>query len=155
MLHDDLEELVSAIPRKWALELLEGSTPADLNEIRTRVAHLGGELFVDDAGAESADGDRIRASQPHVVKIDRNLFWQFNTDEPARVRLEALTHAARDTHARLLVEGVERPEDVDRARELGADLAQGFHLGRPTPPEELAGVLQGLHRSIGLHTPGV
>ena len=155
ILHEKLEEILSTVPRKWALELFEGSTPADLGTIRARVANLGGELFVDDAGAASADGDRIRASSPDVVKIDRTLFCQYNTDAPARERLEALTHAARNACARLLVEGVECTEDVDLARGLGADLAQGYHLGRPTAPEDLTGVLQGLHQSIGLHTPGI
>ena len=33
-----------------------------------------------------------------------------------------------------LAEGVESAAQLDRLRDLGADEAQGWHLGRPMPP---------------------
>jgi diguanylate cyclase len=36
-----------------------------------------------------------------------------------------------------VAEGVENAEQVRRLRELGCDFGQGYHFGRPLPPEDL------------------
>ncbi|MGO3147560.1 MAG: EAL domain-containing protein [Leucobacter sp.] len=155
MLHDDLEALLAGLERRWGLELYEGATPANLKAIRDRISLLGGDLLIDDAGAASANSARIRELRPDVVKIDRELFWQLRTDKPARERIGALVAAAHATGAQLLIEGVEDAAHVDLARELGAELAQGFYLGMPTPAENMHEMLQELHRGLGMNIPGL
>lgn len=155
ILRDDLADALARMSRPWGIELFEAHTPVDLATIRARVTELGGELLVDDAGTSHADENRIRTLRPDVVKIDRGLFWAAGTDPAARARLEPIITATRGADARLLVEGVSEPEHVDLARDLGADLAQGFHLGMPTPAEEMPAALRELHRSIGMDAPGL
>ncbi|WP_460798253.1 EAL domain-containing protein [Microbacterium sp. GXF0217] len=155
MLRDELSAILAASDRPWGLELYEGATPAHLPTIRELVTKLGGQLLVDDAGAASADEARITTLRPDVVKIDRGLFWEVRTDEDARARLRPLIDAARAADARVLVEGVSDPEHVDLARELGADLAQGFHLGMPTGAAQMATALEDLRRSVGVDAPGL
>jgi EAL domain-containing protein (putative c-di-GMP-specific phosphodiesterase class I) len=89
------------------------------------------------------------------VKIDRALFWELRSDQGARERLRPLVAAARDAQASLLVEGVSEPDHVDLAREIGADLAQGFHLGMPVPAVEMANALSALRRSVGVDAAGL
>src|SRR4029450_10436904 len=36
-----------------------------------------------------------------------------------------------------VAEGVENAEQVQRLRELGCDFGQGYHFGRPLPPDDL------------------
>jgi sensor c-di-GMP phosphodiesterase-like protein len=36
-----------------------------------------------------------------------------------------------------VAEGVESADQVQRLRELGCDFGQGFHFGRPLPPDDL------------------
>ena len=36
---------------------------------------------------------------------------------------------------------------------VGADIAQGFHLGVPTPAEDIDGLIEALHGSIGVDAP--
>jgi predicted signal transduction protein with EAL and GGDEF domain len=36
-----------------------------------------------------------------------------------------------------VAEGVESADQVKRLRELGCDFGQGFHFGRPLPPDDL------------------
>ena len=38
-------------------------------------------------------------------------------------------------------EGVEGPDQLDRLREMGCDMAQGFYFARPLPPEEASRLL--------------
>lgn len=155
ILRSEMTDILAECPREWGLEIYEGATTADLGAIRSRVTALGGQLLVDDAGAGWADESRITALRPDVVKIDRALFWRVIEDDDARERVDGLLSAARDAGARVLVEGVSEAGHVERARQLGSDLAQGFHLGIPTPAEEIPALLSELHRSIRVDAPGL
>lgn len=155
ILRPELADLFADVERPWGLEIYEGETTADLAAVRAMVTGLGGRLLVDDAGAVCADETRITTLRPDVVKIDRALFWQVTEDPEARTRLESLLAAARETGARVLVEGVSDAEQVERARALGSDYGQGFHLGMPTPAPQTRELLEELHRSIGMDAPGL
>jgi EAL domain-containing protein (putative c-di-GMP-specific phosphodiesterase class I) len=155
ILRSELDGLLSAWERSWGIELYEGATSADLNEVRARVSGLGGQLLVDDAGAACADETRITRLRPDIVKIDRSLFWQVAEDAAARDRLEVLLVAARGAGAKVLVEGVADPGHVDLARDLGSDYAQGYHLGIPTPVDGIPALIEQLHRSVGVDAPGL
>ncbi len=155
ILRSELGGLLSDWGRPWGIELYEGATTADLAAVRDRVTAMGGQLLVDDAGAACADETRITRLQPDIVKIDRGLFWQIAEEPQARDRMEVLLVAARAAGAQVLVEGVSDAAQVELARDLGSDLAQGFHLGRPTPAERIPQLIEELHDSIGVDAPGL
>lgn len=155
ILRPELADLLATSDRLWGLELFEAATAADLGEVRAAVTRLGGLLLVDDAGAACADASRITTLQPDVVKIDRALFWKIGEDANAREMLGELLVAARDAGSRVLVEGISDAEQVERAHSIGADLAQGFHLGVPTAPDRVPDMLADLHRRIGVDSPGL
>lgn len=155
MLRPELADMLRDLTRPWGLEIYEGATTADLSAVRERVTSLGGSLLVDDAGAVCADEGRIAVLRPDVVKIDRALFWQVADDDDAKTRLAALLAAARSAGASVLVEGVSDAEQVERARELGSDYAQGYHLGYPASASQIGELLADLHRSIGVDAPGL
>ncbi|MEV4776908.1 EAL domain-containing protein [Microbacterium sp. LWH12-1.2] len=155
ILRPEMAEILEPCARPWGLEIYEGATTASLAAVRERVTGLGGQLLVDDAGAASADEARITTLRPEVVKIDRTLFWQVAADDTARGVLEGLLAAARESGAKILVEGVSDDAEVERARALGSDLAQGFHLGVPTPAEGVPEMLAELHRRVGVDAPGL
>jgi EAL domain-containing protein (putative c-di-GMP-specific phosphodiesterase class I) len=41
----------------------------------------------------------------------------------------------------VIAEGVETQDDLDALSELGVPCAQGFHLGRPMPPDAVRDLL--------------
>ncbi|MBL3688056.1 EAL domain-containing protein [Leucobacter zeae] len=155
ILRPELADLTRPITRGWGLEITEGATTADLEQVRARVSAIGGRLLVDDAGAACADETRIARLRPDVVKIDRALFWRIAEDADARRELGGLVGAARDAGARVLVEGVSSAEQVETARAFGADYGQGFHLGMPTFAEGVPAMLAELHRGIGVDAAGL
>ncbi|WP_067196531.1 EAL domain-containing protein [Microbacterium sp. XT11] len=155
VLREELAAVVAPVTRRWGVEITEGETEADLAAVRERVTALGGGLLVDDAGAVCADETRIARLRPDVVKIDRGLFWQPAGDRDARARLDSLLAAAREAGAGVLVEGVADAEHVERAIALGFDYGQGYHLGMPTPVDQIGELLSDLHRSIGVDAPGL
>lgn len=154
ILRPEIREILAGIERPWGLEIYEGETTADLLAIRDRVTSLGGQLLVDDAGTPHADEARIRTLRPDVVKVDRALFWRIAEDDVARARLSELLDVARAGGAKVLVEGVSDADQAQRARDLEADLAQGFLLGMPTRAEGVVEMLEDLRRSVGVDAPG-
>jgi EAL domain-containing protein (putative c-di-GMP-specific phosphodiesterase class I) len=44
----------------------------------------------------------------------------------------------------VVAEGVETRGQLEFLREQGCQIVQGYYLGRPAPPEQLAQVLQGM-----------
>ena len=155
ILRPEIAEIFADLDRPWGLEIYEGATAADLATVRSTVTELGGGLLVDDAGAVCADATRITTLRPDVVKIDRALFWQIADAPAARVRLEGLLEAAREAGAHVLVEGISDAEQVERARRIGSNYGQGFHLGMPTPAAQIGALLADLRRDIGVDAAGL
>ena len=56
----------------------------------------------------------------------------FGSDDDRRV-VESIIGIAERFGLRTIAEGVEDAATLDLLRTLGADYAQGFHLGRPGP----------------------
>ena len=69
------------------------------------------------------------------LKIDGEFVRHSATSPSDRVILESLIHAARGLGKRTIAEYVEDEETVVLLRELGVDMVQGFHTGRPRPLE--------------------
>ncbi|MFD5213843.1 EAL domain-containing protein [Microbacterium sp. NPDC058345] len=155
MIDPFLAELLQRGERSWGLELFEGSPPEECVAVREQVDRLGGFLLIDDAGADFADEKRIRDLRPDIVKIDRGLFWESLADAAGRERLDGILAAADAAGARTLVEGVEDAGQLDAARALGVDFAQGYHLGRPTPVEDVPQMLADLQRRVGVDAAGL
>ena len=126
-------------------EVVESEQYPDLDFLRRvldRYRAEGAQVALDDLGAGYASLNHLRQLRPDVVKIDRELLHGIATD-PSRCRLVgSLVAYAHELGIRVVAEGIETAEDLETARGLGADLAQGWHIGRPAP--EMAGVPAGL-----------
>ncbi len=97
----------------------------------------GLRVAVDDFGAGHSTEQRLRLLKPDIIKIDGGWFAQL-CRHPAAARLfSPLLALLHESGAKVLVEGVEEPSQLMLALESGADLLQGFLLGRPA----LAGTL--------------
>lgn len=150
-----LAEVLQRGEREWGLELFEGSAPGDCVAVREQVDRLGGFLLIDDAGTDFSDEDRIRQLRPDIVKVDGDLFRRSFDDSPSCEIIRRIVVAARDVDAKILVEGVEDATQFETIVAKGADLAQGYHLGRPTPVEGIPEMLADLQRRVGVAAAGL
>ncbi|MBD8011605.1 EAL domain-containing protein [Microbacterium sp. Re1] len=150
-----LAEALRRCDRSWGLELFEGAEPEECLAIRQQVDELGGFLLIDDAGVDFADEERVRQLRPDIVKIDRAVFWHSLADDDGRHRVESILGAADEVDARALVEGVEDETQLEAVRALEVGLAQGYHLGRPTPVDGVAEMLVDLRRRVGVDASGL
>ncbi|MGX9144335.1 EAL domain-containing protein [Mesorhizobium sp. 128a] len=97
----------------------------------------GVRIAIDDFGTGHSTAERMNLLQPDIVKIDGGWFAEFCRHTAAERFFRPLVSSLHDRGARVLVEGIEQPVHLRVALDGGADLLQGFHLGRPA----LAGTL--------------
>ena len=91
----------------------------------------GALVALDDLGGDSASLNSLRQLRPDYVKVDMRLVYGIDMD-PARQRLVgALIDYAHELEICVVAEGIETEAELTVIRELGADLGQGWYIGRP------------------------
>jgi EAL domain-containing protein (putative c-di-GMP-specific phosphodiesterase class I) len=132
-----LGELRSMYPgQPIALEIHEAAITDDkaMRELSALLTDLDMLLAYDDFGAGQARFVELVEVPPDYLKFDMKLIQGVHTASAARQQmLAALVHMARDLGIRALAEGVECQEESQTCHQMGFELGQGFHYGRPAP----------------------
>ena len=138
---ESLKELRTVAPTQpITLEIHEEAVTdsADMSELRAVLHDLDMQLAYDDFGAGQARLDALIQVPPDYVKFDVGLIRNIHRAEPPHLgMIKMLVEIVHNAGAAALAEGVECEEAVTICRELGFEYAQGFHLGRPAPANEL------------------
>jgi EAL domain-containing protein (putative c-di-GMP-specific phosphodiesterase class I) len=111
---------------------LAGRLKEHLTDLRSR----GAQLALDDVGAGWAGLRQLYEVRPDIVKLDQSIVADADRDPVKLALVEMMLGLCTRLDARLLVEGVESPRELDVFARLGVPLAQGWVFGRPTlePP---------------------
>ncbi|TWT92777.1 EAL domain-containing protein [Stieleria varia] len=105
-----------------------------MSELSSAMKDLDIRLAFDDFGAGQARLAELIESRPNFVKFDISLIRAIDTADTHRRRmLQTLVQMVRDLEIRALAEGVETLEEAEACKDLGFDLGQGYHYGRPSP----------------------
>ncbi|GEL48341.1 EAL domain-containing protein [Cellulomonas hominis] len=104
--------------------------PAGMLDAAARLRAAGCAIALDDVGAVPESLAFIPLLAPEVIKLDLQLLRTLEDPETITVA-GAVRARAEATGARVVAEGIETREDLTRALVLGADLGQGWYLGRP------------------------
>lgn len=134
------------MPQNVVFEITERSSIEDFSTTKRLLEHYrrqGYQIAIDDAGAGYSSLQAIAELQPDYIKIDRSLVTQVHTDRVKEYILETFVTFAQKMSIRLIAEGIEREEELDKLIRMGFHLAQGYYLGRPDgrfhePAAELA-----------------
>jgi EAL domain-containing protein (putative c-di-GMP-specific phosphodiesterase class I) len=90
----------------------------------------GALIAVDDWGTGFSDMDRLELLQPEIVKIDMSIVHDLESARHRALIGSVLAWSAR-RDAQVCAEGIETEAQLERLRQLGVHLGQGFRLGRP------------------------
>jgi EAL domain-containing protein (putative c-di-GMP-specific phosphodiesterase class I) len=71
------------------------------------------------------------------LKIDKSFVLALDNDHRARAITRATIELARALNLIVVAEGVENAETLESLRHLGADIAQGYHIGLPLTSRQL------------------
>ncbi len=107
---------------------IAGGTLAELRRV-------GVHLAIDDFGTGYSSLAHLRRFPIEQLKIDRSFVAGFGGDPEDEAVVGLIVSLARTLGLRVVAEGVETAEQLDGLRRLGCDTVQGFHVGRPLPPE--------------------
>ncbi|WP_260483801.1 EAL domain-containing protein [Sphingomicrobium flavum] len=124
---------------RLVLELTEGSTQSltNLMDTLTRFRIKGIQLAIDDFGTGYSTMKLVRQLPFTEVKIDRFFITDAVQSSDSRVIIEAMVGLAHGLGLSATCEGVETKEQIQILRGLNCDVAQGFGIAKPLPPEEL------------------
>lgn len=133
-------------PERLILELTETSVAEDPELAAAQFAQLrisGVEVSIDDFGRGFSSLSQLISLPVGVLKIDRSLVVGVEgRASEAAAAIAAVVALASAFGMRALAEGVETAEQLAIATELGCSFAQGYHIARPIPAEELTAWMQ-------------
>lgn len=122
------------LPPNTVLELSEHApvrSYPQLNAALDEWRAAGFAIAVDDVGAGHASLRHVLELQPDLLKLDHFLVHDLPSHPPKRALVRSLTMFCREHGGRLVAEGVEDATTADVLIELGVELGQGWHFGRP------------------------
>ena len=110
---------------------------------------IGVKLGLDDFGTGMASLIWLRELQLDLLHVDRvftrglgaSLDAGFGLDTADAVLIRHIVTLAHDLGLVTVAEGVESQTEADALTQLGVDMAQGYHFGRPVPAAEITEML--------------
>lgn len=141
-------------PARVVIELSEQYQVEDATLLVKAVHHyrqLGFQIAIDDLGSGFSGLKLWSELEPDIVKIDRYFISDVHRDPTKKAFVQNIIRLAKATGALIVAEGIETQEELLLCRELGADLAQGYLLGRPQADFKAAKAAFGLHQEVQTH----
>jgi PAS domain S-box-containing protein len=117
------------------VEITEHVAVARYDDIRAALLPLrerGLRLAIDDTGAGYASFTHVLTLHPDIIKLDRSLITDIDTDPARRAFVTAIVLLAGELGAEVTAEGVENTRELAVLASLRVEHAQGFLLARPT-----------------------
>jgi EAL domain-containing protein (putative c-di-GMP-specific phosphodiesterase class I) len=104
---------------------------AQLTDAIALYRSLGCMVALDDFGVGGSQFTRLWRIEADIVKLDRSLIVEAEKSRCAQRTLPSLVAMIHEAGSLVLQEGIETPQQLRIALNSGADLLQGFGLGRP------------------------
>lgn len=121
------ERVIMEITERTAISE-NGQFSTGLDAFRSK----GFRFAIDDVGGGYASLETIVETKPEVVKIDRHIISNVDSDPYKRSMVKLMVSFCREHGIISIVEGIEREEELRAALELGVDAGQGYYLYRPS-----------------------
>lgn len=126
-------------PHSLVLEVTESVALMDVEfaEARLRqLAQAGFTLSIDDFGTGYASLSQLHELPIGELKIDISFVRRVHSVEGMRM-VQGIVSLAQGLNLHTVAEGVEDAATAQALRDIGVDVLQGYHFGRPCPAAEL------------------
>jgi EAL domain-containing protein (putative c-di-GMP-specific phosphodiesterase class I) len=104
-------------------------------------------LAIDDFGTGYSSLSYLQRFPIDILKIAKpfvdDVAGSVKSGGNRRALAQAVITLGATLAVRTIAEGIELPQQLERLRELGCDLGQGFHFSRPVPVAEMDRLLEG------------
>ncbi|MYM98954.1 putative bifunctional diguanylate cyclase/phosphodiesterase [Duganella vulcania] len=122
------------------LELTEGTLMDDARATMVTLEQLRGigvYLSIDDFGTGYSSMNYLKRFDVRALKIDRSFISGLPQDSENAAITRAIIAMAHGLKMAVVAEGVETGAQLRLLEQYGCDLAQGYYLGHPSPPESI------------------
>ena len=140
---DQLDGLIkrSDLPREQViLEITENVLINDLGAAQPllqQLRDLGFGISLDDFGTGYSSLSYLNTLPINEIKIDRSFIDKLLSNLQSESLVKTIIAIGRSGRMRIVAEGVETQQQLDRLVELNCDIAQGYLLDRPLPIADL------------------
>ncbi len=127
-------------PGVLQLEITEDALMVDRDRARnilTRLRAGGVQISVDDYGTGYSSLSYLRDLPIDELKLDRSFVLPMADDPRAAALVASTIDLAHSLGLRMVAEGVENSITYTELTRLGCDQAQGYHMSKPVPADQL------------------
>ena len=128
-------------------EALVMENPEQATEILDLLKSAGARLALDDFGAGYSSLTYLERFPFDTIKVDGDLMQASEDDGHGSAIVRSIVALSHELGKKVVVEGVETPEDVGFLRSIGCEYAQGFYYGEPMPEREITDILRIVRKS--------
>lgn len=132
-------------PDRLGLEITESVLIEEAEEAGTElraIEELGVRLAIDDFGTGYSSLTYLRRFKVDVLKLDQSFVRDVDRNGDDHAISGAVISLGHTLGMEISAEGVERPAQLDVLRAMGCDVACGYLLARPLPPERVTELLR-------------
>jgi len=137
---------------KLKVELTETALIINIDtakEIIVRLKAMGVGVVLDDFGTGYSSLSYLYQFPFDGIKVDQSFVRQLDKTENVDHLMEMIRALGERMKVRVVPEGIESQQELDRLKKMGFKHAQGFFFGRPLPPNEVLGQIASTDSSTG------
>ncbi|GAC1534675.1 MAG: hypothetical protein NVS3B12_15770 [Acidimicrobiales bacterium] len=127
--------------------------PAQANRVLDPLRGMGVRISIDDFGSGYSSLAELQSLAVDEIKMDRVLVRDCGTRSRAAAIVRSVIDLGHRVGLEVVAEGIEDAAALSALRAWGCDSGQGFHLGRPQPPQDLPELIRGHRRRFDGEVP--
>ena len=124
------------ITESAVFERREASAREASQDAVAKLRELGVHIAIDDFGTGYSSLSYLKRWRVDTLKIDRSFVRDLVTDMSDLAIVSAIIAMARHLHIKVVAEGIEGWQQLEKLRALGCSYAQGYLFARPAPAED-------------------
>lgn len=118
------------------LEITENTLMSNIDfaaDIIRSLSDIGVKVAIDDFGTGYSSLAYLKRLPIDQLKIDKSFVKNMDRDDNDAAIVRSVIDLGHNLGFKVVAEGVERPQPMQMLKNLGCDIAQGYHISRPMP----------------------
>ena len=117
-------------------ETADISSIADVCDNISELQRTGINFSLDDYGSGNANINYILEIPFEIVKIDKFILWDAFHNQAQMAALESTVRMLHELGIKMVVEGIENEEYLEKMKSLGCEYFQGYYFSKPVSEEQ-------------------
>ena len=133
-------EQYQVAPQRIIFELTESASLSNITATRqivSKISELGCDFSIDDFGTGFSTFNYLKQLPAQSVKIDGSFVVDLTSNPVDLALVKAIYEVATALNKETVAEFVENEETFEILKQIGITYAQGYHLGKPQPIEQI------------------